>query len=125
MPLRGLHLCKAASSSSAPLLRIICFGIHGKAQVIDRAGTANACVARVPCVLDGQVGRGTFVPINSKQWNGLCHSIVIIDLCNDLQVPVSHAGCVTLFVSGGALYGWLRRSPLNSGTFNLLVISTE
>lgn len=42
-----------------------------------------------------------------------------------LIATTSYAACVTLFVSGGALYGWLRRSPLNSVTFNLLDISTE
>lgn len=47
---------ETAASALALLFRVISLCIHGKAEVIDHAGTADTCVGRVPSVLNRQVG---------------------------------------------------------------------
>ena len=81
-------LLEGTGLSPAQLSRVISFCIHGKAEVIDRAGAVDACVGRAPCVLDGRVSPDIFGPIDSKQWNGPRRVVGVIYLYNDLQQHV-------------------------------------
>lgn len=52
---KNLQVGASSICDSLLLFRVVSLCIHGKAEVVDGAGAVDACVGRVPCVLDGPV----------------------------------------------------------------------